>query len=315
MRRIITILPILVLVLAPLQASGDDIESLIDTEKVEQEPAPDAGGDDVPPAFLLGDSSSVALYSSSVYGGDPSPICDSFPFDELIDMNDSDPLAEDVVLNMRLPRVKQTVEEACLIRPGDDVLAVGRGRQTWVLIRDFVIRKAPGVCPSDSPYSLTARVDTVLADEPLFYSTDADLKEGENDFRLIAMSTASRAPLTGVVADIQEYDVRMATVSASNVDAFFHLKRRQLTPEDDGFPNEMVLWQSGDQIQILSQEAVDSVGGSGRLNVEAVFDYNRDGRLDVWIRGDQKKCPFHLLYEGGEEGFIPVDLPNKPCSC
>jgi hypothetical protein len=99
------------------------------------------------------------------------------------------------------------------------------------------------------------------------------------------------------------------------VEALFHLRRRRVAPDDDGFPNEILLWQKGDKIEILTQEAVDSVNGSGSVNVEAVLDYNRDGFLDLWVKGTQRKCPYYLLYQGGEEGFTPVELPNTPCSC
>jgi hypothetical protein len=320
MRRIITVFALLVLTMAAVRASTDDVESLIEKEKVEEQnpPANRSADETAPPAFLLGTTDSVALYSSAVYGGDPSPICESFPFDELIDMSNGDPLDEETVLNMKLPRVRQAVEDSCLIRPGDEVLAVGRGSQSWILIRDFVIRRAPAVCPADSPYSLMARLDHELDEAPLFYSTDPDLKEGDNEFApvhpLAPVPNATEL-LRPVVSDMKEYEVRGATVAAANVEALFHLRRRRVTPDDDGFPNEILLWQKGDKIELLTQEAVDSVNGSGSVNVEAVLDYNRDGFLDLWVKGTQRKCPYYLLYQGGEEGFTPVELPNTPCSC
>lgn len=294
--------------------AGDDVDGLIEKSKAQDESVEDVS-DDVPPAFLLGDRKSVTIYSSTVYGGNASPVCQSFPFDELIELSNGNPENDETVLNMKIPRVKQVVEESCLIRPGDDVIAITASSQTWVAIKDFVIVRAQALCPSDSPYSLVGRIGRSLEADPLFYSTDPELKEGENEYVGIAMSPGSIEGARIDIPDVKDYIVTTVQVSGLNVDALFHLKRRSVTPDDDYFPNEMVYWQKGDKLELLTQEAVDSLSGSGHVRVEGIFDYNRDGFLDIWISGDQKTCPYHLLFDGSENGFTPIDLPNKPCSC
>lgn len=313
MRRIIPKVFLLLVFASFVHASTDDLEDLIDKERVVNQPQ--SVDDAPPPAILLGDAGSVTIYSSVVYGGNPSPLCEAIPFDELMDLSDGNLRGNETVLNMKSPRIRDALEKACLIRPGDDVFVVGRGIQSWVKLGEFFVRPGRTHCQEDSPYALFGRLEQKLASEPLFYATHADLKEGDNYFQPLHMKPGTSPLIKQLVPDVAEYSVAQATVSASNVEIFFFLKRRMLRPEEDGFPSEIVLWQKGDRVNFLTQEQVDSVDGSGHLRIEGVLDFNQDGYLDVWLEGDQKKCPYYLLYQGLEDGFAPVELPNPPCSC
>jgi hypothetical protein len=131
----------------------------------------------------------------------------------------------------------------------------------------------------------------------------------------VEIDTTTKKLLKQTVPELADYDIRVASVGAANCDALIFLKRRVVMADDDGLPNEAVLWKHADKIGYVAREQVDSSRGSGHVRLKALIDYNGDGRVDALLSGDQFKCSYELLFEGIEDGFAPVELPAPSCSC
>jgi len=301
--------------------SSDQIESLIDKQKQENRVWDQEDNEDLPVAFLFGDSSSILLYSAAANRGRGNALSEPFEFDELIQLSRGNPADSETVLNTDLVSLREAFEQHCLVRPGDVFVAVGPSWQQYVEIKDFAVRKDRPICASDSPYSLWARFEEGLPGKPLFYSTDTDLPQGDNHF--VAASTLPKQPLSDDLKErlmdqikfAGDYDMTTYLINAPNCDRLLMLHRRIVSPDDAELPNDLAVSEKSGVFQRLLVERVQTDQGTGHIQLDGVLDYNGDGRIDLLFSGDHAGCPYQALFEGTDQGFDPVDLPNKACAC
>jgi hypothetical protein len=311
---------ILNLLVLPVAAESDPVENLIQDEHVTQQPAP-ASDEELPPMFLFGSADGVKIYSRGTQTLDNAWVCQSLELDEVVQLTRGDPSAAATTVNLDIPRVKTMFEDSCLIRTGDYLMALALGFQKIVSVNRFSIRQQGTGCSRESSLTLWANLEDPLEQEPFLYSTNLDLPEGGNDFRnLDELSEVSedktvREHLDGAVRFINEYDVKIYLVNAPNCKYLAHVKRRSVTLEDNGLPNEILLWAQGDEFLQFWIEKVDERNGSGHIRIDGVWDYNGDGLVDLLINADHQKCPYHMLFNGLEKGFEAEEIPNEPCGC
>ncbi len=316
----------------PTVFAADSLESLIFKEKEEAESWQERG-EELPPLFLLGDEKGAAIYSPAVRGEEARLLCEPVPFDELVDLSEGAIGDREVVLNTSLPRVREVLARSCIVRPADALLAVGAGRQTWVEVKDFVVRWDNPLCPEDSPYSLWVSFQGPPPEPPLFYSTDGDLSEAENHYQPVRESApvpwerrgqvlpqqdltpALQSTLAKILKYPDDFNVSVASVGAKNCDRLLIFRRRSVSSEDFGLPNEVAVWQKGEELKPLVTEKVDVSKGSGHLALEGLLDYNTDGLIDLWVSGDRDGCSYRALFKGRETGFEAAPFPKKRCRC
>lgn len=292
--------------------SADPLENLIDGEKKAREEWTEEA-EELPPAFLWGDKNAVALNSLL--------ICQPLSFDELIEISQGDPSDKETILNLDIPRVREIIQGACLVRPKDPLFVIGEGNQQRVTFKNFVVRRDRPVCSSESPFSLWGSFDETLKEIPIFFSTTLTWPEGENQYakeveqKPLALEGILRQKLAEKVNDQREYRLWTVEKSSSNVERFLILRRATAQLEDDKLPNEILLAETAGEIESLWMERVDISKGSGHLRIEATLDFNGDGLLDLLLSGDHQGCPYRMAFEGSLDGFHPVDLPLNPCGC
>ncbi len=314
----IYLLPLLLLLFSPLHA--DQLDSLIDQEKQNQKQWTD-DVDELPPAYLWGNKAGVEIYAASAYDGKAGSLCQPIEFDELIEMSRGTITDRETILNLSLPRVREMLQQSCMIRPNDKLIAVGEGWQKTVVVSEFVVRRDRLVCPHDSPFSLWASIEPQLEQEPIFFSSEGSWPETDNGFQRLRevepldQDSPIRKTVESLVPDQAEFKLMLVGLHATNADLLYLLRRRTATLEDDGLPNEILLIKSGTQVEKLWVERVDIKKGSGHLRVEAMLDYNHDGLIDVIVSGDHNGCPYQIVFEGTSTGLNRADFPIKPCSC
>jgi len=299
---------------------ADDLGSLIDLEVREKKKWDHEEGD-MPPTFLFGDKEGVEIYSQARYRGEENVLCDPLEFDNLIDVSLKTYGEETILLNLSLPQVREVLSQKCLVRPGDSFLAVGPSWQIAVSVKDFVVKKEVPVCAEDYPYGLWVSFSKELPSDPLFYTSLVNVKEGENGFRSSKeleekrLEPESRGLLAEKVAFLDDYEITIYDVQAPNCQQIFWLRRKGVSLEDEGLFNEVILSRMGNKFEILMAERVDRVEGSGHVRLSGVLDYNGDGFLDIFLRGDKAGCFYKALFDGVEGGLEYNPLPNRPCSC
>lgn len=312
--------PVLALLLAflcILPGWSDPLESLIDQEKEEIQQWMEIEGE-LPAQVLFGDQSGAMLYAA--WHEDGNLLCGPVEFDAF---EGADRLRgpAGMTLNVSHPRVRDILGRATLMRPHDELMAIGAGWQKIVRVEEFRVKPARAYCPSDSPYALWLTFEPGLAQPPLFFSSDARLSEGANEFRRPAplekpsISDEIAGALETRIPFWREYEITRYDIDAPNCDFLLLLRREDVRMEDDGLPNEMLFWSKGDITELLAMETVDARKGSGHIDAPGVFDFNDDGNADLWIGGNHEGCVYRLLFEGKEHGFSPVPLLNTPCGC
>ena len=308
------------LLLPFLHAESDHVESLINNEKDELKKWLDEDGD-LPPAFLLGDGPSVHLYSTFMERTGAGRLCANVDFDELLEEKKTLGERESFVINFKAARNRASIGESCLIRPGDTLAAVSAGMTRKVGVKDFIVKRARPVCSEDAPFILTLTIDTFLDQEPFFYASDPELKEGDNFFRSIetlgpfTYSDAVKREINTLIQFPEEFEFKTHEIRAMNCDGVVVLKRKSVSSDDSGLPNEILLAVKDDNVSVLISELVDKMNGSGHLELTGVLDYNLDGLTDILVTGTQAGCPYSVLFQGEAETFQKIDLPTSPCKC
>lgn len=306
--------------LAGVSHAVDSLESLIEKEqKAVKEWAEEA--EELPPAMLIGDRTGVELYSAITNRGKGNALCEPLPFDELIELSRGKPSGRETVINTDLPRVRELLQDACVVRPGDYFLAVGAGRQARVPIKRLVIRRDRASCPQDSPYSLWGAFATALDDDPIFFLSGEDVPEGDNGFLSVLEqpipggTTGLKAGWPRGIGDARDYDAWQVAFGTSTADRLVVLRRKTVSLDDDGLPNAALLIERDGKTEMLFMERVDVKKGSGHLQPACFIDYNKDGLTDLIVTGDHAGCPYILVFSGSSEGLKQSDFPQKPCKC
>jgi hypothetical protein len=299
-------------------ADSDKLESLIEAEKEQEEKWLEETRE-LPAVFLWGDESGVQIDDPGAIGN-PSALCTEVPYDQFLFNTNQSASWQDPELNTASPLLRQLLADTCLIRPTDQVLAVGEGWQQTVVLKKFVLRGSGSACDNEFPYSLWGQFDGPLPGSPLFFATDAELPSGDNNFAAIEWKTAGplvshEHPLRSPVPDLNDYTVALSSIGAANVDALYFLERRIMTLEDEDLPHHVIAWCSGERCETLWLERVSRKNGSGHIRVLGTLDFNFDGRRDLVLEGDKSGCAYKQIFQGLEIGFFPIETPTLACGC
>lgn len=303
--------------------AGDEVGNLIDKEKEEMETWPDGdnGEDALPSMYLLGERGRVELYSDMAFRGTEIQICQSFPFDELVQSSRGEPGQGEFVLNTGISRVRDIITQTCLVRPGDTLLAVGRGENKLIQIKDFVVAPSEPVCPEDSPYILWGRFEPELTFDPLMFLTEMGYKEGDNGYQ-----AAESLVLKGDRPEVsdwigknvplwKDYDIQVYGVKAPNCDTIISMKLKTVSLEDVGLAGEMIYWIKGAEGGLLVMEKIEKDKKSGHVSFQGLMDFNGDQQADLVLHGDTNGCPYLSIFVGATMGFQAVEIPNRGCTC
>lgn len=297
---------------------SDPLETMLQSEQQKEVGEPQ---DELPPMFLFGDGSAIKIYSPGTRLGSETWLCRSLELDELVQLTrgHADDLVTDV--NLDIPRVRKIFEEACLVRPGDFMMAIGPGEQSAVTIKKFFIKREPVACASDSPYTLWADVEESLESPPFLYSSDLDLPQGSNYFKSVVDMTDSnlteslKENLSKNIPFLSDFNTRIIQTGLPNPATLVFLTRKVVSDEDDGLPNEALYRLDGDRVEEIWVERVDMKRGSGHVNLQGALDVNGDGLFDLFLMGDHQGCSYKVLLYGSQNGFDAQELPNEPCGC
>src|SRR3954466_9222462 len=120
--------------------ADDEMEGLIQNAQGQQDVWKDSEGD-LPPARLLGAHKAVLIFSPANETTHDNYLCSSVEFDTLLNLDREQDAPQATVLNTKIPRIRESLADDCLIRPGDPLLAVGPGWQELVTVKDFIVRK------------------------------------------------------------------------------------------------------------------------------------------------------------------------------
>lgn len=317
MRRF-SVLVALLLVPSALRAA-DALGKLIDKEQKEKAAWTETDGD-LPPAYLWGNSSAVEIYNPLDQLKTGNPLCQQVPFDQLIDLSSGSASANEIVINTDLPRVRALLEDTCLTRPGDTMIAIGEGRQVPAKLDKLIVKREPQLCPTQEPYSLWAGIKHDLQGWVLFLTTDDTVKEGDNQWRLLTEEraqpdTALKNWFEANVKNLTDFSAFQIPMGAPNCSDLFVFRRRSVTPDDDKLPNEIIVTLRDKTYETVWMERVDQANGSGSLQVHSALDFNKDGFVDFIVYGSHQKCPYQMVFKGTPTGFEALDLPIKSCAC
>lgn len=310
------------LFISPSLVLADPLDRLIAEEKKQYQEWI-FSEEDLPAVFLTGDSNSVLIYSSQFEGSQEMQLCAEVSWEELIEHSKPHSYSQQVQIDFMVPRIRNTWAATCLIRPFDEILAIGRGSQQKVVIDHFVINTRPDSCGGSS-MEIRAVLQDPLPPDPLFYSTDPDLKAGDNRFFSLSVSTDGaqnelwKALLGTQVQFFDEYDVQYQVahvISSTAVFVFGHLKKSTVSSDDIGLSHEIVAVIGQNGVQILADEPITKDQQSGHVYLLDIIDFNFDGLPDVILDGDRQGCFFRRVFVGSEHQFREVFLPQAPCPC
>lgn len=306
-----TLLSILLLTptVLPAAPAPDPLENLIEKEhQEEQDWADDPIRAELPPAIMIGNTGAVQIFGPGSSTGDKA-LCNALEIDELIEVSRGQSTDAEVEINTSLPRVREILEDSCLIRPDDEIFAVGRGSQKIVHVEKFIAKRRP-------VDSLWMTVNPPLDDEPLFYTTLPELAEGSNQY--VRVDSFESGPLDETlkqrtlnqVSYLEEFTAIAYKVNDPSLQQLIYLKRRHSAPEDDKLPNEILLAVRGMDVVKIWEEAVNMEKGSGSLSPEGMFDFNQDGILDLELTGSRAGRPYVIFFKGTGRGWTPLEIPD-----
>ncbi|MCG3204197.1 MAG: hypothetical protein KCHDKBKB_00906 [Elusimicrobia bacterium] len=290
----------------------DPIENLIE-EEIKTKEEWTQGAEELPFVVFLGDKNGLKIQSDL--------ICQPIPYDELIELSRGQASDRETVLNLDIPRVREILETICLLRPGDEVLAIQAGTQVRLPLKDFVVRQDAPACRGGSPFSLWGTFSEPLLSTPLFFVTQDTWAEGDNHFVALTeqnpgpFEQAWRAAVKNVLPDQDEFRLSFIDLPDLSPRKLIMLRRKVAQLEDNGLPHQILFMEQDTKVEKVWEERVDIKKGSGHFQVEAALDFNGNGFFDLWMSGVHQGCPYQMVLEGGEEGFRPLDMPLGPCGC
>lgn len=300
----------------------DPLNDLIEKEKsAVQEWSEESSGDEALPDLLLPAAGTEAvLYADRLFEQTSLRLCEPMRLDELAELTRGNSADERTVLNFQLPRVREFIGQRCLVRINDPLIAVGPGSNSLVFIQEMAVEKVPSVCSSDSEFEFRARLTPRPEQRPLFYSTDVDIGEGENQFRPLKEEEANppdpvlQAALKEKIEFLDEYAVFVWKIDSA-ADQLVLLKRIKVSLDDIGLPARIGLIFREGALEELMVERVHKDAPATSIRPSAVLDYNRDGYLDVVFKGYDAHCSYFYIFKGGADGFQAVPFPNPDCPC
>lgn len=314
-------LPLLVFAGAALSAEkSDSLQGIIDTEKKSYQDWLD-DADEPPATYLPASRTAVEVYSPAFREEESQVLCQDPDLPELLELTGAETDARETVLNLSRPRVREKVGGACLARPGDRVVAVGRGWQEERTLVDFVIQRERPACPEEPPMGLWMTFDQPLAEDPLFVTTDPTIPAKDNlfvpaeQYPVAPASAEIMARLNGLVQFPEDFRVTLLSLHLPEAEAIVLFERRNLTPEDDGLPAMVAAVITKDAVQSLWAERVDVRRGTGRFEFLGTLDMDGDGVRELVFTGIHQTCPYTVVFRRGERGFEPVPLLVRSCRC
>ncbi len=311
---------LILFLIVPSLFAADEIEGLIDKEQAAESVWVDSDGD-LPPARLLGTETAVRIYSPANETTRDNLLCSSVEFDEILELEREEKISNEIKLNISIPRIRESISDSCLIRPGDPLLAVGPGWQELVVVKEFIVRSEKPICPNDPPYSLWVNFDAPLRAEPFFFSTEVELPTSTNGYVSIdgykaePLDRRLKEKLAQDIPFFDEYETGVYTLDATKGDRLITVKRKSVSSDDSSLISEAVYVEKGGLLTMVQSEQVDSTHGSGHLAIEGFLDFDGDKILDLLLIGDHQGCSYQSLFKGTEMGFERLDLPTRPCSC
>ncbi len=248
-------------------------------------------------------------------------LCHDLDVAELIVASGGNPSDQETLINFGLPRVREMFGDSCLVRPGDRVVAVGRGRNEERALGKFVIRRQKSGCASTAPFALYALLDHPLDSAPLFFAFDAALVVG--DVMFTAPADLKPAPLppdalnliSRVVKYTEDFRIESWVLPGASTGTVVQATRRQPSTEDDRLPAMVLAVFDGVHLSTVLTENVDLSHGSGRFGLVGVSDFNSDGNPEIIVDGVRQKCPFRAIFTLDGAGWLSVPLPVKRCGC
>jgi hypothetical protein len=298
----------------------DPVEGLIASEKASYQEWLESA-EEPPAAYLPATRLAVEIFSPAFRSEEADLLCDDPDLPELIELTGGDSTAREVVLNLSLPRVRGAVGEACLVRPGDRAVAVGRGWQVERSLAGMIVQQERPACPEDPPHGLWMTFDEPLPEEPLFVTTDPAVQIRDNLFiPAEQVPVASAGPeilarFKGLVRFPEDYVVTLAEVRAPDLDAVVLFERRAISSEDDGLPAMIAAAVSPDSVQVLWAERIDARRGSGRFEFVGTLDFDGDGYREIVFSGVHQACPYTVVFRRGTAGYEPLPLLTRACRC
>lgn len=303
---------------AAAPADTDAVGGLIDSEKAAYDewlsPA-----DDPPQAYLPGDLRSVELYSPAHAEGSGGLVCSGLDLAELVVATGGDPSARETPINFSLPRVRLMFGDACLIRPGDRIVAVEAGRNEERTLGRFVVRRERAVVRDGDPFALYALLSRPAQSDPLFYALDPSLTEADTTFSgaatlpTCALPPAAVALLPKLSPFPEDFQVVAFPIPGSSTGTLVILTRRQASTEDDRLPAMILAVFDGAAFQALWTERIDLAHGSGRFALVGISDFNLNGRPEIIVDGIHRQCPYRVIFELESSGWAQLPLPVKVC--
>jgi hypothetical protein len=229
--------------------------------------------------------------------------------------------APEVELNFSIPRLRDLFEDACLVRPRDEIMAVGPGWQRSVMIKQLVLRREVNRCGNET-HGLWGVFKERLEKPALFFTTDLDLPEGPNGF-VDASSRPAVSPtpsdLAAMAADnIEVTDFRTELWESDASTAAFRvarLSRKQVSLDDDRLPNELLVSVHDGRARTIWVERVDVKGASGHIRWQGWLDLEQDHVPEILVEGDHQGCLYQMIFRSSSEGFRPVEFPQPGCKC
>lgn len=313
--RVWAALALLALASPAASADKDPLESLIASEKAAYEEWL-AAGEEPPQAYLPGDTGAVELYSP-VADASGRLICSDLDPRQLREATGGDPMKPETALNFGLPRVRLLFGDACLVRPGDPVVAVGAGTTEVRTIAEMVVRRDPATCESDSPFSLWGRLDRPLPSAPLFFAVGSSLPEGNFpyvDADSLPAADAGRPQYSRIVDFPEDFTTQAWSLPGSTA-TLVVLTRVQPGTDDDGLPSMVLAVDEGETLVPLWTERVDLSAGTGRFSIVGVSDFDNDGAPEIVVDGINGRCPYRVIFSSDGQGWAPLPLPIKRCRC
>jgi hypothetical protein len=299
---------------------SDPLQGLIDDEKQAYEEWLEAS-DEPPLAYMPATRTGTELYSPSYHDKGADLLCHAPDLADLIELSGGDLRASRNVLNLSRPRVRDAVGEDCLVRPGDRVIVVTRGRNVETNLGEFVVEAEKAPCKHDPPFGLWADFEQPLAEDPLFATTDPTLKPGDNlfvradQYPVAAASAETVARMKKLVPYPEDFRATMIDLQSAGLEALVLFERRTITLDDNGLPAVMAVAVSTAGVQVLWSERVDSRHGTGSLHFEGTLDLEGDGSPELAFTGVHRTCPYIVVFRRVEGAFEPVPLPVRPCGC
>lgn len=309
-----------VAVAASAAEKADPLQNLIESEqKAYQEWLDET--DEPPTAYLPGNRQAVELYSPAYRDENAQVLCHDVDLPDLLDLTQGDPTAFSTTLNLSLPRVRQAVGDGCLVRPGDRIVAVGKGWQEERTLADFTIQREKPACPDDAPYGLWMSFDKPLPEDPLFITTDSTVTVRDNlyvpadQYPVAAAGPEIMARLQGLVHFPEDYRITIVGVRDGDLEALVIFERKTVGPNDDGLPAFLAAVVTKEGVQALWTERVDVAHGTGRLDFAGSLDLYGDGNRELVFTGVHRACTYTVVFRRGDTGYLPLPLAVRSCGC